>query len=311
MIYYIFINFSYIGGDIILDYRLNTFITLCKVLNYTKTAEILHITQPAVTQHIKSLETSYGVKLFNYSNKTLSLTKAGSILYEFAIAVKTSSNKIKNILSMSEKEDIYLKFGATLTVGEYTMNDLLKRLLYDYPLMHVNMTVANTENLLLKLQDGEIDFAVLEGHFDKSKYGSIKFKDEQFICICSPLHHFSNKTIEFNQILDENIILREHGSGTRNIFEQILYEQNFTLDSLKHFIEIGNMKVIKDLVRENFGISFLYRESVKEELKKGTLKEIIISKFDIKREFNFVFLKESLHKKEYNKWFNYFISNLD
>lgn len=223
--------------------------------------------------------------------------------------MKTSSDKVQTMLAI-KTENTSLKFGTTLTIGEYTMSSLLKDLLTTYPLIDISMEVSNTENLLLKLQDGNIDFAILEGHFDKSKYGFFPFKEEQFIGVCSPIHDFSSRRINFNEILKENIILRELGSGTRNIFEQILYEMNFTPQSLDHFIEIGNMKIIKELVGENFGISFLYRESVKDEIKKGILKEIDIDEFDIKREFNFVFLKGSLHEEEYKRWFQYFISNL-
>lgn len=306
---YIPISLTYKGVVLILDYRLNTFLTLCRVLNYTKTAEILHITQPAVTQHIKHLEKNYGVKLFNFSSKTLTLTREGKILYEFSLAMKTSSDKVRNMISIKE-EATSLKFGTTLTIGEYTMSSLLKDLLHRYPLIDISMQVNNTESLLLKLQKGTIDFAVLEGHFDKSKYGFSPFKKESFIGVCSPEHRFANRTITFDEILVENLILRENGSGTRNIFEQILYEMNFTLKSLDHFIEIGNMKIIKELVRANFGISFLYKESVKKELKNGILKEINIESFNIDREFNFVFLKGSLHEKEYQKWFHFFKSSL-
>lgn len=294
-----------------LDYRLDTFLTLSKLLNYTKTAKVLHITQPAVTQHIQYLQELYNTKLFTYKNKKLSLTEEGFILYEFTIAMKASSDKVKDKLLRIEKNNLFLKFGTTLTIGEYTMNPILKKLLSDYPDIGLSMIVENTENLLARLADGKIDFAILEAHFDKSKYSYMKFKEKTFIGICSPEHSFSKGKIDFDRILKENIILREDGSGTRNIFEKVLYELNFTLESLKHFIEIGNMRMIKDLVRENLGISFLYKESVKEELEKGLLKEININAFDIKREFNFVFLKGSLHEEEYIKCFNYFLANID
>ena len=291
----------------ILDYRLNTFITLSQILNYTKTAKLLHITQPAVSQHIKYLEEQYKTKLFDYSNKTLSLTSKGSLLYEYAIAMKTSSDKIMANFKNEGANKTSLRFGTTLTIGEYSMRPLLKKTLHDYPYINLSMDVSNTKSLLSQLRDGKIDFAILEGHFDKSKYASTPFKFVDFIGVCSPMHKFSNKIISFQDILKETIILREKGSGTRNIFEQILYEQNLSLESLRHSIEIGNMKVIKDLVEENFGISFLYKESVKEELNNGNLKEIKIKNFDINREFNFVYLKGSLHKDEYTNWFDYFI----
>ena len=257
------------------------------------------------------MESAYKVALFQYKNKNLSLTKEGQILYDFATAMKTSSDKVKNKLLKSSKGNISLKFGATLTIGEYTMAPLLKKLLKTYPSINLNMKVSNTQNLLSSLQEGSIDFAILEGHFDKSKYGYVKFKEEDFIGVCSPSHPFAYMEISFNEILLENLILRENGSGTRDIFEKVLHEFNFTLESLKNFIEIGNMKVIKSLVSDNFGISFLYKESVKEEIEKGKIKEVSIQNFNIKREFNFVFLKESLHTEEYKSWFNFFLSYLE
>lgn len=300
------IRFTY-GGVLILDYRLNTFIVLSKILNYTQAAKVLHITQPAVSQHIKYLEESYKCKLFNYENKRLSLSPAGKRLYEYAVAIQTSADKIKNELKDKENPHPSLRFGTTLTIGEYTMRDILKKTLLDHPKINLDMRVSNTKNLLQALQDGLIDFAILEGHFDKSKYAFYPFKNVDFIGISSKDHSFPNKTITFQDIIKETIILRENGSGTRNIFKKILYEQNFTLESIQHYLEIGNMKLIKDLVADDFGISFLYKESVIKELQENILKEIQIENFDITREFNFVYLKGSLHEDEYIKWFDYFI----
>lgn len=293
-----------------IDFRLNTFLTLCKVLNYTKTAELLHITQPAVSQHIKYLENIYGVRLFKYSGKNLSLTKEGEILYKFTLAMKTSSDKIKEIISVPETENHSIRFGTTLTIGEYTMSYLLKELLLDFPNINITMDVDNTKNLLAKLGDGKIDFAILEGHFDKSEYDSIFFSLENFIGVCSSNHTFNNKEVSLPDIFQERIILREEGSGTRNIFEQILYEHNFTMKSFKQLIEIGNMGTIKELVKSNLGITFLYEEAVKSELNNGSMTKINLKDFNTKREFNYVFLKDSLHRDEYVKWYNYFTSKL-
>lgn len=292
---------------LILDYRLSTFIALFKILNYTETAKELHITQPAVSQHIKYLEEFYTCKLFIYENKKLTPTHEGELLYQYAIAMKTSADKVKVRLQEKDSQDLALSSGTTLTIGEYTMRSILKNTLIDYPQLKLSMNVSNTKNLLQQLHDGKIDFAILEGHFDKAQYGFFPFKNVDFIGVCAPNHPFAKIPITFQDVLNENIILRERGSGTRNIFLQILYEQNFTLESLQHYFEIGNMKVIKDLVQENFGISFLYKESVEKELKSGKLKQLRIKGFDVQREFNFVYLKGSLHKDEYIEWFQYFI----
>ena len=291
-----------------IDFRLKTFLTLCKVLNYTKTAEILHITQPAVSQHIKYLEESYGVKLFSFIGKSLELTESGKLLYNFSLAMQSSSDKIRQMISLPEANNLPLNFGTTLTIGEYTMSKLLGKIISDFPSVNINMEVGNTKLLLEKLRDGKIDFAILEGHFDKSEYHSLFFSIESFIGVCSPNHPFANKPLSFDEIFNERLIIRENGSGTRDIFEQILYEHNITMKSFKNITQVGNMNVIKELVLRNLGITFLYKEAVQKELFEKSLVKIDLKDFDIEREFNFVFLKDSLHHKEYSDWFDYLIS---
>ena len=292
-----------------IDFRIKTFLTLCKELNYTNTAKVLHITQPAVSQHIRYLEEDFRVKLFHYDGKSLQLTREGKILYDFAIAAESSSYRTKKLMSLPINSMPPIKFGTTLTIGENTMPKLLKRLILDYPTMEISMEVSNTEILLEKLKNGDIDFALLEGHFDKFKYDTYLFSNETFIGICSPNNPLSLGQVSFNEIFNERLILREKGSGSREIFEQILYEHNTTMENFDKKIEIGNINIIKQLVAENIGVSFLYKEAVEDELRNKTLKKINIKDFNVIREFNFVFLKDSFHYEEYTRWFKYFKTN--
>ena len=144
-----------------LDFRHETFLALCSIKNYTKTAEFLHITQPAVTQHIKFLENYYNVRLFNFEKKNLSLTREGKILYDYTVTMSADNKKLKNILDKKEADNVSVSFGTTLTVGEYIMPDILKRLLEKNPYTHITMLVDNTQVLLKKLKAGEIDFIIL------------------------------------------------------------------------------------------------------------------------------------------------------
>ena len=288
-----------------LDFRFDTFLTLCKVKNYTETAKLLHLTQPAVSQHIKYLEKKYNCKLFTYEGKSLSLTSKGELLRSFAMSLKASSDKIESKLAI--EDDIYhLKFGSTLTISEYTMKPIISQILLDNPTIDLTMEVNNTKILLEKLKDGKLDFVVLEGTFNKSEYESRILSLEQFIPICSSNNRLANQTIEFTDILNERLITREYGSGTRNILEHILFDHNISIASFRNLTKVGNIDVIKSLVQSNFGITFLYKQAVYEEIKQGTLCEISINNYNVSREFNFVFLKDSLHKEEYLKWFEYF-----
>lgn len=288
-----------------LDFRHETFLILCNTKNYTKAAEVLYITQPAVTQHIKFLEKYYGVKLFNYEKKVLTLTKAGEKLYDFVVTINADSKKIKEIFTLKSLQSFPLSFGTTLTIGEYIMPEILNKLIKEYPELHVTMLVDNTQVLLQKLQEGKIDFIILEGFFDKFKYDSVLFSSEKFIPVCSGKSDLKNRDIKFSEILDYRLIVREKGSGTRNIFEQALYKHNLSLESFDKVCEIGNINIIKELVKEDLGLTFLYKAAVEKELKNGDLNELSIADFSAEYEFNFVFLKGSQHKKEYLKWYEF------
>lgn len=292
-----------------IDFRIKTFLILCKELNYTNTAKILHITQPAVSQHIKYLEEDLGVKLFHYDGKVLELTREGKILYDFAMAAESSSYRTKKLISIPINSLPPIRFGTTLTIGEYTMPKLLKKMIIDYPTMEISMEISNTQILLQKLENGEIDFAIVEGHFNKFDYHTYLFAHESFIGVCSPNNQLSSGEIQFKEIFNERLLIREKGSGSREIFEQILYEHNTSMENFNNIIEIGNINIIKQLVEEDIGVSFLYKEAVENELSNKNLSKILIKDFDVLREFNFVFLKGSLHFEEYTKWFKYLKAN--
>jgi len=293
-----------------LDFRLETFLELCRIGNYTKTAEYLHITQPAVTQHIKYLEDQYGGKLFIYKDKRLTLTERGNSLYYFALTMRADSNRIKSLLSAKETSPHHIAFGATLTVGEYVMAPIVGKIWESYPSLPITMLVDNTQVLLQKLHDGIIDFALLEGFFDKDRYSSKIISDEEFIGVCSPISELAERQCCFDEILDYRLILREKGSGTRDIFEQALRAHNLTVESFIRVSEIGNMSAIKQLVSNNLGISFMYRAAANKELSQRMLVPLNIKDFSARHAFSFVFLKDSLHHKEYWNWYEFFKKNL-
>ena len=282
-----------------LDYRMETFLKLCEIKNYTRTAELLNITQPAVSQHIKFLEEYYGKKLFIYSGKNLELTDAGIYLKSNIMTMQVNSNKLRRELfeqSLRKKE---IKFGATLSIGEYYMPEIIKNLIYNYPKYSFSMIVENTQTLLNKLERGEIEFALLEGIFNKQKYETRLISNEKFICVSGERISELNHKISMNDILNYRLILRENGSGTREILEQLLIEKNITIDDFNNKLELGNINLIKYMVEQNMGITFLYKIAVLKELEMQKLFEVNIQDFEPKREFNFVFLKNSIFMDEY------------
>lgn len=282
-----------------LDFRHQTFLALCSCGSFTKAAELLHITQPAVSQHIKYLEEFYKCKLFDIVKRNIKLTHQGELLKEFAMTVFSDSMHFKENIRSVQTDTMQFSFGATLSVGEYVMPDILSRLLITYPEMKIHMSVANTQVLLERLNNGELDFIVVEGLFDKSEYDSTLFSLEKFIPVCSPKSEFANEEVGFQEITKSRLILRERGSGTREIFENILQKNNYSLHAFERIIEIGNMAAIKKMVSNGLGITFLFEVAAKRELEDGSLSVINIPGFSEQREFNFVLLKDSFFRERY------------
>lgn len=167
----------------------------------------------------------------------------------------------------------------------------------------IHMYVENTQLLLDMLWQGKIDFALLEGHFEQNEFDSMQLSNETYIGVCSPDNPIANASIDLQDLTKQNLIIREAGSGTRDILEQALYNQNLSVDDFKQTIEIGNMKAIKELCQLDMGITFMYREAVKKELEAGALKEIALKDFSMTHPFSFVYLKNSLDISELTYWF--------
>ena len=141
-----------------LDFRIETFLTVCQTMNYTEAARQLHITQPAVSQHIRALEQQYGADFFHYQGKRLSLTEAGQLFYRTALAMRHDAAHLKDQIQSLSSSPV-LNFGATLTIGEYIMPEPLLHLIQTRPDIRLRMMVENTDELLTDInqKSAELD----------------------------------------------------------------------------------------------------------------------------------------------------------
>lgn len=267
-----------------IDTRLETFLTLCRVMNYRITAELLNMTQPAVTQHIHFLEEQYGCKLFMYDRRTLTMTKEAELLRRYAENVLYQEKKLK--AELAQGDGLTLSIGATKTIGDYVIWEHISAFLSDEK-NSISVNVENTEMLLSQLSAGKLDFALIEGYFDRSRYASRLYRKEPFVGLCGKDHPFANKTIPIDNIWRENLIIREEGSGTRNILEQLLAESNHALSAFQRLTTISNFGLITRLLANNNCITFAYR-AVGEN--NTALAEFYVAGWDIAREFNYVYL---------------------
>lgn len=293
-----------------LDFRINTFLTVCEYMNFTKAAEILCITQPAVSQHIKYLENTYNTKLFEYEGKKIKITKAGELLYQTSVTMKHDEEYLKGKIKEEQLGIKSIKFGATLTIGEFILpvklNDYFNKNKNKNINIKISMIVENTKELLYKLEHGEIDFALVEGYFTKSEYNYVVYSKENYICVAGKDYKFKKQPNILEDLIEEILILREKGSGTRDILEKNLEEQNISVNDFRKVIEIGNINSIKYLVKNNNGITTLYEAAVKEELENGTLQKVEISDLQKNHNFYFIWRKNSAFEELYLQILNEF-----
>lgn len=280
-----------------LDFRIYTFLTLCREKSYTKTAQRLKMTQPAVTQHIQYLEQYYGARLIRYQSRKFSLTEAGETLYRYASVMQADAQRLRELVAQTKQYQT-IRCGATLTIGEFVMPPIIRQLTRKQNI-HVSMRVGNTQELLAQLERGEIDFALVEGIFDRSKVSFHIFSEEEFICVGGKDSVYD---AELETLRGYPLILREKGSGTRDILEQSLKMHSFSTSCFASVMEIGNINVIKQMVIDGAGITFLYKAAVTRELMEGTLREIKIKDFSVTHPFCFVYPLNSLYEEQYRQW---------
>ena len=294
-----------------LDFRMETFLTVCQCMNFTRASEKLNITQPAVSQHIHFLEKHYNTKLFRYEGKKLKLTGAGEILRNASLTMMHDEISMQNQMQKTDEEE-EIHFGATRTVGDVLMGRILERYLRRYPDAKICMIVDNTQELLRKLDEGIIDFALVEGFFQKNEYDHQKYSDENYIAVCAPDYTFnSNKIttdVSVENLFHERLLVREEGSGTREVLERCLDAQNFSIHDFDKVMEVGSLQTIKELTKAGCGITFLYETAVQDELKEGTLKRIPLKSFEISHEFNFIWRRGSIYADRYMEIFRRFSS---
>ena len=283
------------------DFRIDTFLEVCRYMNFTRASEALSITQPAVSQHIHYLENFYGVKLFEYEGKKMYLTDAGNTLYQAAITMKHDDLYLKQILQTSHKKKNNLVFGATLTIGEFVIAKGIKQYLSLYPDTEVRLLEGNTSKLLEKLNSGEIDFAIVEGNYSKREYDDLPYSQERYIPVCGKDYVFHSKPKKLADLLSERIIIRENGSGTRDIFEKNMEARNLEIRDFKYTVEIEGINAIKSLVEAGCGITFLYEAAVKKEQESGSLIEIKLEDFQVLHDFSFIWNRRSIFSEHYHE----------
>lgn len=273
-----------------IDPRLKTFITLIEQHSTVACANVLHITQPAVTQQIHSLEKEYDVKLFTKIGRNLTPSDKAIGLYHKVKQLSILENEIIDSIKSDKKKPI--SFAVTRSIAESILPEIIMKLTSKLPDHHLNVKVQNTSDILQSLKEGQIIFAIIEGNVDHNLYTCKPVLSTHFFGICKKNGLYS-KINQIEDIYKVPLFIREKGSGSREILESILKAHDLTIDNFKIYHEIENIPTIVKLIENDLGITFVYENVVKKQIDSGIFQTVLINHFKISRKFNFVYFSSS------------------
>lgn len=275
-----------------LSFSHEVFLEVATQLSFSKAADVLFISQPAISRHIKSLERQYHISLFERKGNSIALTEEGALLYEHVKKAKALQRQMEfDVTSMAGKQEAKgsLTIGASTTVALYVIPKVLSDFHQKYPNIKLRLVNRNSENILKALLEHEIDFGIMEG---KNKISSARYQfflTDEVIPVCSSKSDVAKrKRIQPAELKKIPVALRERGSGTLAAVLDALEKCDISLPDLNAGIVLGGTEALKNFLRNDTCLGFLPLRSVARELKTGELVRISIPGLHITREFYFV-----------------------
>jgi len=274
------------------DRRLQVFNVVAKELSFTKAAEVLHMTQPAVTFQVRQLEDFFNTRLFDRTHNRINLTLAGERVQHYAEQIFDLYNQMDNdIRALTGEITGSLTIGASTTVAEYMLPALLGDFKSKYPDIAIHLKVSNSEGIVAMVENNTIDLGVVESSVSNKSLVVEKCRMDELLAIVSPKHPLSKeKQVKVKRLLEYPFICREEGSGTREVIGEYIKHNNCCEDGMSISMELGSPEAIKGAVEAGMGVSIVSKATVQKELKLGTLRSLRLDP-PLARPFSFVHQK--------------------
>jgi len=275
------------------DRRLQVFHTVARLLSFTKAAETLHMTQPAVTFQIRQLEDHFNTRLFDRTHNRISLTAAGNQVLGFADRIFELYAEMENsIRDLTGEVSGALTIGASTTIAEYMLPTLLGDFKEKYPDVTIHLKVANSEGIVSLVESNAIDLGVVESSVANKNLVVEVCKRDHLMGIVPPGHPLAKESaVKFARLLEYPFICREEGSGTRGVIADYLDQIPECEGALKVAMELGSPEAVKGAVEAGMGVSVVSRATIQKELRLGTLVAVELDP-PLERPFSFVHQKQ-------------------
>ena len=278
------------------DVKLYSLLKIVETGSYTKAAEKLSLSQPAVSLHIRQLEENLGAKLFEHAHNRIHLTREGEIVVSYARRMIALKHNMEEALK-NERDQIHsLRIGITHSAENSVILEALAAYVKGFDGMNLKIITSITSNLYSMLRNYELDFAFVEGKNSDPSLRFMMLDTDCLVLAVAPDHPLASKSmVTISQLKQERLILQLSNSNTRSLFAASLESQNLSVDDFNVTMELDSIGSIKDLVRRGFGVSVLAKSTCMCELKKGELKVLTIENLSMIRETSLVCLKNYEH----------------
>ncbi|MBI2954263.1 MAG: LysR family transcriptional regulator [Chloroflexi bacterium] len=270
--------------------QLQVFRTVARHLHFTRAAEALNLTQPAVTFHIRSLERQMRLQLFEVQGHKVILTEAGEFLLQRAEEVLNAVDATeRSMREFAELQEGWLNLGATLTIGNYVLPPVVTRFSSSYPRIRLSMEIANTAEMEKALLARQLDLAVVEWKITSPEIEVIPFQTDELL-VAVPVGHplAAQKEVEIERLAQEPLVLREKGSGTRAL---ALETFGPLVERLKIALELNGTEAIKRSVQAGLGVTIISHTIIKEEVKRGEIAALRVAGRHMERDFALAYLR--------------------
>jgi DNA-binding transcriptional LysR family regulator len=268
--------------------QLRAFIAVAEQLSFTRAAELLYLSQPAVSQHIQGLERKFQMSLFERKGRKLELTQGGEKLLVYAQRIMREASEAENVLmDLNQQVHGKLQIGTSETIGSYLMPELIGRFSQRYPQVQVSLRFKSAREVVSALAHGELDMAVLEeppGPKYRDQIAAHPYRTGQVVLIVSPDHPWATRSAVMAQELTETpLIVRQEADSTRIFWTERLAQAGIDADQLRLSFELDNTEGIKRAVMAGLGAGFVSTYAVAMELQMGLLKTVRLVGLDLSR----------------------------
>ncbi|MGF9698931.1 MULTISPECIES: selenium metabolism-associated LysR family transcriptional regulator [Paenibacillus] len=277
-------------------HQLHIFYTVAEKGSFSAAAQALHMTQPAVTMQIQSLEDYFGTKLLHRSTKKIELSEAGRTLLPHAKrSVELVRQTDEAMSAFTQMLQGRLQLGASLTIGEYVLPRMLGPFARQYPDISIVMKVMNTTQIMDDILKHQLNFGLIEAPIHHPDMIVEPVMQDELKLVVPAGHALADRgEVELEEVMTYPFVLREKGSGTRQVMEDQLQKKNIDPQDMNVVMELGSTGAVKSAVEAGVGITMLSPSSVQHELALGLVHIVDIRGLTFKRQFYAIHLKSSL-----------------